>query len=146
MAKVANKKTGKAQGASPANSKSNSDVIATRNGQQRTFKRLLWDELPPSKEGWSEVKESPKEPELKTSDVDKTKAGATGSGKKEQVDNKKSGDDASKEEKKDENSSTGKTTKVLTQDDLDLNPELAEQGFKVGDTVEFEEEDPDGED
>lgn len=132
MAKVANKKTGKAQGASPATSKSNSDVIATRNGQQRTFSRLLWNELPPSKEGWSEVKESPKEPTLTTSVDDKAKAGATGSGKKEPV------EDPKKDKKE-------PITKVLTQDDLDLNPELAEQGFKVGDTVEFDE-DPDAED
>ena len=36
--------------------------------------------------------------------------------------------------------------KVLTQEDFDLNPELEEQGFKVGDEIEIPDEEKDGAD
>lgn len=47
-----------------ANKKSSSDlsdVTATRDGKTRTFPRLTWNLLGPSKQGWSEVKSAPKE-------------------------------------------------------------------------------------
>lgn len=108
MAKVNKTKTGKAQGAKTvsANSTSNS-IEAERGGHRRTFSRLIWDNLPPAKEGWKEVSEAPKEPKA-----------------------------ASKKPKADDT-----IKKVLTQDDLDLNPELAEQGLKVGDEIEIPKED-----
>lgn len=119
MAKVTNTKTGKSQGEKPATNSKQSDILAEKNGKQRTFSRLIWDNLPEAKEGWKEVKEAPAEP-AKKSDAKKdgSKTAQPAKGKKAE----------------------DPSTKVLTQEDLDLNPELAEQGLKVGDTVEIESE------
>lgn len=111
MAKVTESKAGKAQGVAPEPKKTIGIIHAMRNGQKREFTRLLWDHLPSDKEGWKEISDKPKEPE-----------------QKEEVDHSK----------KEGSEKTNK--KILTQEDLDLNPDLAIQGLKVGDEVELEEE------
>ena len=127
MAKVTNTKTGKSQGDKPATNSKQSDILAEKNGKQRTFSRLIWDNLPEAKEGWKEVKEAPAEPAKKAdAKKDGSKTTEPAKGKKAEDPKKEEGGDP--------------LTKVLTQEDLDLNPELAEQGLKVGDTVEIESE------
>src|SRR5690606_7084398 len=71
MAKVTNTKTGKSQGDKPATNSKQSDILVEKNGKQRTFSRLIWDNLPEAKEGWKEVKEAPAEP-AKKADAKKT--------------------------------------------------------------------------
>lgn len=132
MAKVTNTKTGKSQGDKPATNSKQSDILVEKNGKQRTFSRLIWDNLPEAKEGWKEVKEAPSEP-AKKADAKKTDEPAKG---------KKAEDTKSTNAKK----QAGETIeKTLTQEDLDENPELVEQGFKVGDVVEIEDTENNGE-
>lgn len=38
------------------------EVVALKNGRERTFTRVMWDHLPANKEGWKEVVEAPKMP------------------------------------------------------------------------------------
>jgi len=129
MAKVTNTKTGKSQGDKPATNSKQSDILVEKNGKQRTFSRLIWDNLPEAKEGWKEVKEAPAEPAKKAdAKKDGSKTAEPAKGKKAEDPKKEEGD-----------------LKVLTQEDLDLNPDLAEQGFKVGDTVEIDESEDNGE-
>lgn len=37
------------------------DVVATRNGAERTFTKQVWDLLGPNKDGWVQSVETPKE-------------------------------------------------------------------------------------
>lgn len=135
MAKVTNTKTGKSQGDKPATNSKQSDILVEKNGKQRTFSRLIWDNLPEAKEGWKEVKEAPAEPakkaDPKKSDENKAKDPAK--------------EKKAKDPKEDPKKESGQTIeKTLTQEDLDGNPELVEQGFKVGDVVEIEDTEDNG--
>lgn len=126
MAKISSSTVGKAQGANKTVNSSQSGVLAERNGKQRIFSRLIWDQLPPAKEGWKEVVESPSEPKKKS--------------QPKSEDTKKSKSDKPKTEGK--TKASGKTIEhVLTEEDFEKNPELEAQGLKVGDTIEIEDGD-----
>lgn len=127
MAKVTNTKTGKSQGDKPATNSKQSDILVEKNGKQRTFSRLIWDNLPEAKEGWKEVKEAPAEPAKK---ADAKKTGEPAKGKKAEDPKKEAGETIEK---------------TLTQEDLDENPDLVEKGFKVGDVLEIENSEDNGE-
>lgn len=134
MAKVTQSKAGKAQGATPEPKKATGLIYAIRNGQKRTFRKQVWDHLPPNKEDWKEISNVPEEPASKE---DKPKANSKKAEGK--VPTPLAGDKKGSEE-----DSKPAKTKVLTQEDLDLNPDLAIQGLKVGETIEIDEEE-DGE-
>lgn len=127
MAKATTTKNSKAE---EALNSSKNEILVERDGFQRTFSKLIWDQLPPAKEGWKEVKENPEEPKKKT----ESKSGKKG----------KEGDkqpEGAKNQGPVKEGDPSKTTEiVLTQEDLDANPSFAEQGLKVGDTVEVESE------
>lgn len=111
------KRQGKATAAAEKNSSKVSEITAERDGQERTFSGLTWDLLPPDKNGWKEVLDKPAEI---TSVPTKTEESETGSGSKE------------------ENSDL--TDHIVTQEDLDTNPDLALSGTKVGDTIQIAKE------
>lgn len=46
------------------------EVVALKNGLERTFTRTMWDHLPANKEGWKEVLETPKLPAQKQASPD----------------------------------------------------------------------------
>lgn len=128
MAKATTKKNSKAE---EALNSSKNEILAERDGVQRPFSRLIWDQLPPAKEGWKEVKESPEEP--------KKKAEGPKTGKKGEEGNKQP--EGAKNQEPAKEGDPSKTTEiVLTQEHLDENPSLVEQGLKVGDTIEVENE------
>jgi len=63
------------------NAKSN-EVVAVRNGNERTFPRAIWDHLPPGKDGFEEVSENFKPAATsKPGDTSESKGGVD-SGKK----------------------------------------------------------------
>lgn len=148
MAKVSKVNTGKAQGADKPEHNSNSDILVEKDGKRRAFTKLIWDHLPPEKEGWTEVKEIPSEPPAKA--VDKVKDPAKVSGKNEPKTKVEKVEDpanpateGSKEKVKEipSESTTSKTkTIIVTQEDLDANPEFVEAGILVGDSLEIEED------
>lgn len=129
MAKATTSKSGTKSIASdePINSPKN-EILVERDGVQRTFSRLIWDQLPPKKEGWKEVKEAPSEPKTKAPAKDeKPKA-------KEEADKTKKSEEPKKEE-----APKKFIEKTLTQEDFDANPSLADDGLKIGDTIEIED-------
>lgn len=124
MAKATTKKNSKAE---EALNSSKNEVLVERDGFQRTFSRLIWDQLPPAKEGWKEVKENPEEPKKKTEGPKAGKKGEEGN---------KQPEGAKNQEPAKEGDPSKTTEIVLTQEDLDANPSFVEQGLKVGDTIE----------
>lgn len=134
MAKVVQKSTQKATAVavsgSPFSLRSD-EILVTKEGETRPMRKSVFNLLGSDHNGWKEVTaEKPAEP---------AKAESTGKGKKAEKEKEP------KEPKKPEtgNGEGGKSENnaemiVLTQEHLDLNPKLAEEGKKVGDSVEVE--------
>lgn len=139
-----------AKGADSQNDQSaNSSIImAERNGLTRKFTKLTWGLLPPDKEGWSEVIGKPADLPTGGNDggtvlTDEQKAIAfqTAFAKYKELHEEDPEDGLTTEELEELNSTkqaeidANQVDHVLTQDDLDLNPQWAEEGHKVGDTI-----------
>lgn len=125
-------------------------IHAKRGDEERNFTLQIWNHLPPDKEGWKEVAGKPAEPQSKidtsnpTSDQIKNAENAVL--KKQAYESyvsafgKEPEGDLSTEELNQAifdnvESEKGMVDHVLTQEDLDLNPSLAEEGHKVGETI-----------
>lgn len=117
---VKGRKSGKVPEAS-MNTAGSKEIMAERNGSQRSFSVHVWDLLPPDKEGWKQVSGTPAELPTGT--------GETGT------------EQTSPEKETESEIETGEEDKgeqfevLVTQEYLDLNPEEAAKGTKVGDTI-----------
>ena len=156
MAKVVKDKKDGLRAGTAGNTKSLSavdskSVTAVKDGNTRVFSRLTWDFLPPDKNGWALSSETPKD--VKTvkiqtsanelSDDEKALLEARteyknvfGEGAEDNLTVDELNDAVSAKIQGDQDELLkGLTEKVLTQDDLDLNPEWAKAGKKVGETI-----------
>jgi len=124
-------------------------ILAEREGYTRKFSKLLWDNLPPDKAGWKESSEKPTDIPVVKDDNDnlagqvefqKALLAYTTLFGQDPSDGMSTEDLNEAVAKKIESDNAGMVDHIVTQDDLDLNAELATSGVKVGDTIKIKSE------
>jgi len=122
-------------------------IIAEKNGNTRSFSKNIWDHLPEDKEGWKEVQGKP-------ADIDTSNSNQNDDPKKDEAFNNAveayktafgtspvdtlTTEDLLKAVSDKETHDATMIDHVITQEDLDLDPELAKSGAKVGETIKVE--------
>lgn len=132
-------------------------ISAEKNGQTRSFAKNIWDHLPEDKQGWKEVTGKPADINASNEDksTNKTKkltdqqlleearksaveAYFTKFGKnpEEGMTIQEIGEAIDGADDDDNDDDSEMIDHVVTQEDLDLDPELAKSGVKVGETIQ----------
>jgi hypothetical protein len=142
MTKVKYSTTRKAGKVSEAGVKSSSggDVITVkRDDVERTMSKRIWDALPPGKDGWTEITSKPSEVNAGGGETKSAELLAAIYNYKKAFE--KDPEDGLSIDQLNElvnqklESEADFVDHVVTQEDLDLNPDLAATGVKVGETI-----------
>lgn len=126
-------------------------ISAVRGKVHRNFNYLVWNSLPPDKDGWKEVEGKPSDLSLNTESANS--AANTPTSKQIEASAHKAAFEAyvlafgkdpsgmSVEEmneavaEKEDDDEGDEIEHIVTQEDLDTNPELAKSGVKVGEPI-----------
>lgn len=140
-------------------------ILAEKDGSERTFSKNIWDNLPEDKQGWKEIQEKPDDIAPSAEDqeiIDRYKEAfgeeaeesldvrvmqrllsqLEGEQSKVKADPTKKADPVKKADPAKEveaNPAVETVDHIITQEDLDLDPELAKSGKKVGETIQIEQ-------